>query len=457
MIDNSLQLPTVSSNKKGFIYYFMWVWSLLITASVVLSPRLGESGFLKFIRIDDLLFPVTIIATLVSLSSLRPIQKILVAFLWLYFFNAIVLLITHFSGFNNVSLLEKILPLLKNIQYLIYFCFFFAFANKINNIKQYQQIIISIFICFVPNLFYGLFQIITFNFYGYYGLGIINEISPTLTGSVFYMSIIICNLLAWIEPKVNIKCFWVFLSIVNLIFVALAGSRGALLASVAYYFLLSLYPLVNVKTTIKRFGKTILSVVILFLTALFILVVIIPSFHTDYEGSSEIFNQLPNRYLELNPTNLENEARLDNWYNVLSMYASAVKNFPLLALFGLGSGGTYEIFGELINAADSQFVYVIVTGGLIGFLLYINALMKLYVFGNDRLFSTSLGLKKTFISLFLSFMVFSISQEVFNLSKTGGLFWIMSGLILGIICKQNQKNKKFSNIYKLTYESESRN
>lgn len=441
MIYDSLQLPIASSNKKGLTYYCMWVWSLLVTASVVLSPRLGESGFLKFIRVDDILFPVTAIATLILLSSLRPIKKIIVAFLYLHLFNAIVLLVTHFSGLNNVSLLEKSLPLLKNIQYLIYFCFFFIFTYKINNIKHYQQVITSLFICFIPNLFYGLFQVSTFNFSGYYGLGILNEISPTLAGSVFYFSIIICNLIALIEPKGSIKCFWAFLSIINLIFVALAGSRGALLASIAYYIILSLYQLVNIRTVIKRFGETIISVIILLLVFCFVLLVIIPFFNTGYGGSHEILNQLPNRYLELNPTNIENEARLDNWSNVLSMYAEVVNNFPLLALFGLGSGGTYEIFGALINAADSQFVYVIVTGGLIGVLLYINSLNKLYTSQNYKITSSYLGIKQTFTSLFWSFMVFSVSQEVFNLSKTGGLFWIISGLLLGVLCKQTKLNK----------------
>ncbi|RUS98510.1 hypothetical protein DSM106972_081390 [Dulcicalothrix desertica PCC 7102] len=443
MIHDSLQLPIANSNKKGLIYYCMWVWSLLITASVVLSPRLGESGFLKYIRIDDILFPVTAAATLVLLYSLRPIKKIIVAFLYLYSFNAIVLLVTHSSGLNNVTLLEKSLPFLKNIQYLIYFCFVFTFAYRISNLKNYQQVITSIFLCFIPNLFYGLFQVSTFNFSGYYGLGILNEISPTLAGSVFYFSIIICNLIALIEPKGSIKCFWAFLGIVNFIFVALAGSRGAFLASIAYYVILISHQIVNIRTLIKPFGKTILSVIILFSLVCFTFLVIIPSFNTGYGGINEILNQLPNRYLELNPTNIEGEARLDNWTNVLSMYAGTVNSFPLLALFGLGSGGTYEIFGVLMNAADSQFVYVIVTGGLIGFLLYLNALSKLYAFKKHKIPNNFLGLKQTFISLFWSFIVFSISQEVFNLSKTGGLFWIMSGLLLGVICKQTKLNQTF--------------
>ncbi|WP_207161553.1 hypothetical protein, partial [Trichormus variabilis] len=80
----------------------------------------------------------------------------------------------------------------------------------------------------------------------------------------------------------------------------------------------------------------------------------------------------------------------------------------------------------------SQLVYTIVSGGLIGTLLYLNALFKLYMFAKKYTSKSNIKLTPIFVGLFWSFMVFSVSQEVFNLSKTGGLFWISCGLILGI-------------------------
>ncbi|MBC1270489.1 hypothetical protein GNF07_25915, partial [Trichormus variabilis FSR] len=203
---------------------------------VILSPRLSENGLLKFIRIDDILFPITLITIFVFISGIHPIKKVILAFVYLYVFNLIVLIITHYSGLNSVSILEKVLPLVKNFQYLIYFGLCFVLGSKSKNFIRYQRVFISIYICFIPNFLHGLYQTVTLNFTGYYGLGILNEISPALTGAVFYFATIICSTIIYLMPKINLKAIylWICFSAINAIFTALSGSRSAWLALFSY-------------------------------------------------------------------------------------------------------------------------------------------------------------------------------------------------------------------------------
>lgn len=439
MAQTKLTSHALNTPKQDLRYYFLWLWGLVITASLVLSPRLGESGLLKFIRIDDILFPITVIITLSLIKYIYPVAKVIYAFLVLYLFNLIVLLITHYSGFNTVGIIEKLLPTLKNIQYLTYFCFFFITTSRLNNIKQIKYLFLTIFLCFTPNLFYALSQVVTLSFTGYYGLEIINERSPTLTGTVFHVVTILSSLLAQLEKKNNLKQFWIFLTIIHGIFTILTGSRGAFIALFTYFIVIAIGTLLNLilKSKIsKHYIKIFLTLSITLSSCLFI-ILIIPSLSDQVES---LLNLLPSRGLSVDVGSLGNEARVDNWSNTLSLYIDYVNQVPLLGLFGLGSGGIYEIFGMLLNAADSQYVYTIISGGLIGSLFYINAFVQLYKLGSKKTSKSILPLLPTFLGLFWSFMAFSISQEVFHLSKPGGLFWTMCGLLLGSACnKANQK------------------
>jgi len=88
--------------------------------------------------------------------------------------------------------------------------------------------------------------------------------------------------------------------------------------------------------------------------------------------------------------------------------------------------------GMFLNAADSQIVYVFLSGGFIGFVLYFIALLRFFLLGKSRLHYRLCTLEPIFVALFWSFMVFSVTHEVFNLSKTGGLFSATMGILLGI-------------------------
>ncbi|MGD1874122.1 MAG: O-antigen ligase family protein [Mastigocoleus sp.] len=431
--------------KQNVSYYLLWIWGLIIIGSLVMSPRLGDNGLLRYIRIDDVLFPLTIIVTLIFISCIFPIQKIIFTFSLLYIFNSITLLITHYSGLNTVGIVEKFLPTCKNIQYLIYFCFFFILASKSNSIKQIKFLFITIYIlCFSYNLFYALSQVITLKFTGYYGLEIINERSPALTGAVFHIATILCNVLAQLERKYEVKIFWFFFTFLHAVLTILTGSRGAIIALLTYFAFITisnLFSTILLKKVSQYYIKTLLIFSSILVGSLLI-ISLTPSLNNQIES---LLTLLPNRGFQINLVNLGNEARVDNWSNTLSLYFDNVNQFPLLALSGLGSGGIYEIFGRLLNAADSQYVYTVITGGIIGSFLYINAFVQLYQFGKKKISRSTLPLLPNFLGLFWSFMAFSISQEVFHLSKPGGLFWTMCGLLIGSACSNFNKNKYNSN------------
>ena len=68
---------------------------LIVYAGIVLSPRLGDAGLANFIRIDDLIFPVTVLVVISNIGRLgRPLSLVLV-FVLLHFFNMAIAAALH--------------------------------------------------------------------------------------------------------------------------------------------------------------------------------------------------------------------------------------------------------------------------------------------------------------------------------------------------------------------------
>lgn len=414
-------------------------WLLMILSSILMSPRLGE-GLLSLIRIDDVLLPLSTILLFIYFPIFyKKIGGIIIPLLRLYLFTAFVAIITHYSGFDDVQLFGKLGPFIKQIQFLTYFCLFFClFSSQVHTSNVFKKRMYLFFLCFIPNIIYGLFQIITFNYKGYYGIGSINEVGATLTGSIFYFAMIISIIMSQFENDTKIRYLYLSIAILNLLFVILSGSRGAFAASIAFIFVNNIYDIFILKKHYKK--AKYLFIIFTFLLGIVLLGNLL------YLSSSlfEYIDLLPNRLGTLTLSKVVSGGRLATWPAILSKYISIIKLHPLILLVGLGSGGFYEIIGELANGADSQLMYTIIAGGVIGFFLYIESLFKFYCFTikkiNDQL-------KSIFISMFFSFMIFSFTQEVFILSKTGALFWSICGMLLGYSFSGSNKNTSLTKKY----------
>ena len=225
--------------------------------------------------------------------------------------------------------------------------------------------------------------------------------------------------------------FYLTMVVLSLIFVILSGSRGALAACVAFIFFNILYYI----AISKQYKSKVRYALIISISLLGL--VLMANFFYISSGLLEYMNLLPNRLGSLTLDTVTTGGRLATWPAILSKYISIIKLHPLILFVGMGSGGFYEIIGERANGADSQFIYTIIAGGVIGFIFYIESLFRFYRFA---LIQMNIQLKSIFISMFFSFMVFSLTQEVFILSKTGGLFWSVCGILFG--CSYNSTTEK---------------
>ncbi len=390
----------------------------VVTASVVLSSRFGESGLARFVRLDDLLLPITAITVALHLGVLGRALITIFPFLLLYALNLLVATAVHFddSFATELELYEKFLPALKGIQYLAYFLLAYCALARTNRLKDARLLTLLLLGIFGVDLAYGTSQLITGDFRGYYGVAIFNEVSPTLTGAVFFFSAVYCSLNLALHGGRKSTLF-IFLLAISVVLAFFSGSRGASIATFVYLLVL---------TILTSSARTkILIAVIPFIAVAAGLWVYVNA--DNLQGSVlRVFQ------LSALPDELESAGtRSENWGNVLSGFLTMVHRSPILLLTGLGSGGTYIIFGEILNAADSQLVATFVAGGLIGSILYLGALLHLYRRARMSLAPISHDLLAVFIALFWAANAFSVTQEVFILSKTGGLFWLTAGLLLG--------------------------
>lgn len=395
---------------------------ILIFAGVILSPRLGDSGLASFLRIDDILLPVTFLLVAFNFSQIRRPLTIIAPFLLFFLFNLVVAVLVHFGGLldSDVRLYERFLPALKGLQYLIYFLLSYVIAINTRDMNKLKSMILCIVGIFSVDLLYGVVQIVGLEFRGYYGVGIINEISPTLTGAVFLFSAVYSNLGRVITQNNKFSSIkWGALFLMSLLFVVLSGSRGAFVAT-------SIYVLVMWFSSPSRQKAFQLILVCIFsvLTSITLYIYVDESTRQLALRLTEIFQLME----EFN----QGGSRGENWTNILSSFLGYAEGIPLILVTGLGSGGTYLIFGQVMNAADSQIISVVVSSGVLGLILYTSGMVTIYRGLARDIRSTWPEVMPIYLGLFWAFNAFSLTQEVFILSKTGALFWLTLGLLLGI-------------------------
>jgi len=415
---------------------------LLIYGCLQLSPRLASSGILNSVRLDDLLLPITAVLALKYLRERKFVFKATGLFLVLMGMGAVVASITHtLAGANEVSLFYKLLPLIKSLQFIIYFAFFLAAASQLARAgTPARTLLVALVLPVLPNLGYALYQIGTLQFKGVYGLATLSETSASLVGGTFYLAAALLASLIVLENRRNYQWLWRVLFGIAAAATFLTASRGSALALVNFCALWWGLPLLRRPQRLAQYT----GVGLLLAGGVTAIVALLPAgFQTTLvQEIDRITRTAVQLYSSLVGPDaavanlLQEEARFAHWQSFISEFQSMADGNPLIYLFGLGSGGIYEILGTFMNAADSQIVYVFLSGGFLGLGLYIVALLRLFALGKTRLHRRFRSLEPVFLALFGSFMGLTVTAEVLNISKTGGLFSATMGMLLGLASAQ---------------------
>lgn len=391
-----------------------------------MSPRFSNSGVAKYIRLDDVILPITGFVIIFAIPRILAVAEAVIPFALLALFNLYVAVFVNVTEIipSDLPIYFRFLPALKSIQYLIYFFLFYVTFKRLPDYKSFRRLFVAICVLIWPNLLYGFWQIITMRFAGKYAVGSLFESSPTLAGATYYFTAILSCVVLFAEQKQNKDAkinylFWFVIFISSTMLAIATGSRAAALNVLLFIFL--------IWAQLRRYKLLIFSLGVAGLILFFLFVdtkkIFFPMFRILllFEG---LDSTDPN-------------GRIGAWGRFLTWYQEHGAAHPLLFLTGGGSGATYLYYGTLANAADSQFISTSLSGGILGTMLYVFSLAWFYFKIAGDLKNAKSVLLPVFRSLFLSFMVFSASQEVFVLSKTGGLFWSIMGLLAGLAHNQD--------------------
>ncbi len=276
-------------------------------------------------------------------------------------------------------------------KYLSYLCFFYLFFEATAQMQwpQISEKILTVILVY-PALF-GIYQVLSLNFLGLYGVSFPGHEDSPLSGAAMYF---FCALLT--DILLNRK--WGFLHLTFLVLALLGGSKTILLMVLIY---------VGLTTKVRIFIPFILSASAIY----FGLIKVASTGHQlhRYNGFIDPLNTLYDRGI---------------WHKLPNFSAE-----PFTLIFGRGIeyGHIYDGHFYYGMAFDNLFLYLISKDGVIGTFLFV-------CFVCSIVYSTKSFKRKdkhTVYGLLLGLLVGGLGAETFFLSVPALILWISLGILSG--------------------------
>ena len=368
---------------------------ILTFSSIVLLSKSFTTSYFG-IRPED--FPSLIAIILIPFLIIKiknSINKVLLITIFAYF---IYILTVSFIQ-SPFYFLNILVLFFKEVSFFGYFLMIYFLVINISK-KDISKMFRIIFMICVPSFIYLLYQIVSSNVMGMYGVSFIgHEESPGSSGLIslmlFYLSFMYYQILD------KNKLIFIF-SVLSAIFVLFSGSKIAVVSFLVFLFFNVLFA-TNKKNFIYGFIGLILTFILLLI-----------SIHSGL-GSLHRLDGI------FSPV----EAILNRgiWFKFFW-----IESWPdLIFGSGLSIGHVNEITMEFSNtmAMDNQFLYFILVLGFLGTLIFLLTLYFLLM--SYKLQSPEAKIQ---LSLILAYFCGGMGAELFQLSISGLTFWFASGFLL---------------------------
>lgn len=347
-------------------------------------------------------------------SGPREIKNgLLISFLTIVF----VLLIQAVFYLNGLNFKNSLIVLSRIVQAITMF-YFFYFCS-LSKGEWFRK---SVYLCFLSFLIYGVYQVITGSFVGYYGyIGLPNEPGPSQGGAVFLTASFFFMYMYFSGKRIKpMVCNLVFF-LLSCLFLVLTVSRSAIFSFAAGY-LVTILLLAFVKSNHLK----LLSMALVYLViggALFKLML-------DFGAFSFLFDRIDRVASGVS-------GRADKWQVYLSEYFQ--KDLPLL-FFGSGFGSANALYSEEIGsffAVDSFYVRFLYEAGAIGlfffFLTISYAVLKL-------LLARSLA-SCFLIGYIFSILIMSSTHEIVFVGRISMVMMLFMALLMGLKGKESYEKR----------------
>lgn len=302
---------------------------------------------------------------------------------------------------------------LKEIQYFLYFFFFLYICSKSE--QQSDVMIRTLRLSAIVTCIWGLFQLATGKMAGFYGVGLIGESGSSQSGGAFFL-ITLFFLYLYEKNKQKFDGLLILVSMTLTLFTVSRTAVFALTVSVIVYFLIKLLT-VRIKAT-----SIVKGVYFIFFSSILSILVykLLPSNRTD--GIIGRFGNVSGG----------SETRVNKW-ELLMQHADLN-----VQLFGHGKGFAQVVTGGTTLSTDSQYIRLLLEVGFLGIILWSIVIGTIFYIAFKHFKSN----KNEAIFLMLStvgFLVMSITHEVFIVTIQASVYWILVGIMIGIIKRQPEE------------------
>lgn len=404
-------------------------------------PRVfsGEdfSGFLSKIRIEDFFAPIWIVYLLRRRKEATGIigSFMLGMLLWWIFF-IIIFTFTN-SIVRDYPLWGGIAFAGKEIQFLLYFCFFAVFARR-----NPKAAILSFTICPVPIFVYALWQCYQGDYNrGYYGIQFpfevggfasseIGAISAILFVSYFVIMMNRKRVLAEMGKFLNAGIYpYTLLAFLVLM---LTISKSNIIGALAAVLILTL-----LRTLQTKFSPLSIALPAIIMIAAFFIIQAIP-----------LYEIILGRFMVLLSYSVPD--RMGGWAMLLDYQFRDLfyDPFAVLVGFGLSSPGflTEGVYYGLNLGVDSQYIRRLFEVGVIGTTIWLGLLLSIGI----RIIKNTKGtvyysfFRDLVIGLYILVIVASFGLELLQVIRIASTFYALMGSLLGlsfIVLKHSHKEK----------------
>lgn len=411
-------------DKKYYIpVLFFWV-------SVLNLPRLSfimsSQGTASKLRFDDFFAPFALIYIFMrgkELIILLGKRLSVIMSCWIVF----ILFLTPINAVaGNYPMWICTIFALKEVQYIVYLCFFIVFAARNPRYAAFSFLIAS-----VPLYAYALFQFLQGRFMGYYGIKFIFEEgkpAPSEIGAIAAF-LFICALSVLLNKKKLLKGKKILLNIsvylatiTAFLIVVSTLSRSSIIGALGAALFLILVKLVQGLRNPLIMIRAAIIIILIFISILIF-------------QQTSLFEQFCGRFSQLTYKALPGRMY---WWQFLINYQFSNPGYNLPSIFfGLGLGSPNVFMGEpdtLTLGVDNQYVRRLFEVGIIGSLLWFIFLgaIGMKILRNAKNTEYKMFFKDLTFGLLIVTAIASVGLEILQVIRIATNFYALIGSILGL-------------------------
>lgn len=407
-------------HRVGFFNRLLLFVLLTYIGAIIFLPRVGGNfPYGANLRYEDLLTPLLVLLAFTVLGKNLSRGSVLLGGLYFVYTLGITLLNIAFGTLP----LEAIIIYGKELQFFLGFLIMLSVAQKYAYMKWVKR---TLFLGILFACATGVWLAVTGQV-GYYGITYITETnSPSLSALMYFNLIVLAFYLQLDSPSRVFRWCMLGFSLLSFGLLSVVGSRMGFIMGVTFFLVLWVLYSRRPVLLLLFLGTLAVGVVGIYLSGL------------HYFGEQLAFFDFENPVLRgsisrlgtmfVNDTVLTN-SRFDAWghlYELATVNAQGV-------IFGCGRGCGNVYLGNVYGgfplglSGDSQYMVMFLESGLIGIGLFAAALFHL-------MRGVRPEYKKVYLSYLVAYLVGGVFAEVFLLSKGGGLFWLISAMVIGSQC-----------------------